>query len=200
MRQFKRIRKHLDRDTAISVANAIVGSRIDYCNSLLFVVPNTHVKKLQSIQNYLAHIVTQTPRYIVCPITKFYKYPSITKTLCDLHWLPVWSLLHFKINLITYKAVTFQQPPFLWNLLEIRDIPHGLRSTRAISLFRSFGGDLVLGPTPTILPKCGMYFPRAYVVLGRSLLSAKPLRPITLTIPQTPRKHLTTITVSCPGS
>ena len=65
MREFKSIRKHLDQDTAISVANAIVGSHIDYCNSLLFVVPNTHVKKLQSIQNYLARIVTQTPRYTV---------------------------------------------------------------------------------------------------------------------------------------
>ena len=36
MREFRRIRKHLDRDTAIYVANAIVGGRIDYCNSLLY--------------------------------------------------------------------------------------------------------------------------------------------------------------------
>ena len=103
---------------------------------LTFVVPNTHVKKLQSIQNSLARIVTQTPRYIVCPITNSYKYPIITKTLRD--WLPVWSRLHFKIILITYKAVTFQQPPSLWNLLEIREIPHYPRSTRGISLFRPF--------------------------------------------------------------
>ena len=41
MRLIRRIRKHLDRDTAISVANAIVGSRIDYCNSLLYGVHNT---------------------------------------------------------------------------------------------------------------------------------------------------------------
>ena len=61
MREFKHIHKHLDPNTAISVANAIVGSRIDYCNSLLFVVPDTHVKKLQRIQNSLAHIVTQSP-------------------------------------------------------------------------------------------------------------------------------------------
>ena len=96
MHDFKRIRKHLDRATAICVANVIVGSRIDYCNSLLFVVPNTHVKKLQSIQNSLTHIVTQTPRYTVCPINKSYKYPSITKTLRDLHCLQVWFRLHFK--------------------------------------------------------------------------------------------------------
>ena len=106
--------------------------------SLLFVVPNTHVKKLQSIHNSLARIVTQTPRYTVCPITKSYIYPSITKIVLDLHWLLVWSHLYLKINLLTYKAVKFQQPPSFWNLLEIRDIPHGLRSTRPISLFRPF--------------------------------------------------------------
>ena len=48
-----RIRKHLDRDTAINVVNAIVGSRIDYCNSLLYGVHNTYVKKLQRVQNSL---------------------------------------------------------------------------------------------------------------------------------------------------
>ena len=103
MHKLIRIHKHLDRVTVISVANAIVGNRIDYCNSLLFVVPNTHVKKLQSIQNNLARIVTQTARYSVCPNTKSYKYPSITKTLSDMHWLPVLSRLYFKINLITNK-------------------------------------------------------------------------------------------------
>ena len=132
MREFKCIRKHLDQDTDISVENVIAGSCIDYCNSLLFIVPNTQVKKLQSIQNSLARVVTLTPRYTVCPITKAYKYPRSTKTLRDLHWLPVWSRLHFKINLITYKAVTFQQPPSFWNLLKF------LRSTPAISLCRSF--------------------------------------------------------------
>ena len=37
MREFKHIHKHLHPDTAISVANVIVGSRIDYCNSLLII-------------------------------------------------------------------------------------------------------------------------------------------------------------------
>ena len=99
---------------------------------------------------------------------------------------PVWSPLHFQINFITYKVVAFKHPPSLWILLEIRDIPQGLRSSRAISLFWPFGWDLVLGPTPTTLPKCWVNFPREYVGLGRSLLSARPSRPTTLTIPPTP--------------
>ena len=71
--------QHLDQDTAISVASPIIGSCIDYCNSLLFVVPDTNAKKLQRIQNSPARIVTQSPRYTVCLVSKSYKYPSITK-------------------------------------------------------------------------------------------------------------------------
>ena len=69
----------LDRDTAISVANTIVGSRIDYCNSLLYGVHDTHVK-----------------------------YATITEIFDALHWLPVWSCIHSKVNLITFKAIALQ--------------------------------------------------------------------------------------------
>ena len=86
-----RICKHLSRDSAISVANAIVRSYyIDYCNSLLYGVHKTHVKKLQKVQNYLASIVTQSSRYT-----------SITEICCD---------LHFKINVTTFKAITSNRP------------------------------------------------------------------------------------------
>ena len=138
MRQFRRIRKHLDRDTAISVANAIVGSRIDYCNSLLYGVHNTYVKKLQRLQNSLACIVTQAPLYTIHPVTKAHVYTSITETVRKLHWLPVWSRIHFKINLITFKAIAHQQPPSLWNILEVRE-------------------GLVHVLLPTTLPNCGIH-------------------------------------------
>ena len=36
IRDLRRIRIHLDKVTAISLANALVSSRLDYCNSLLF--------------------------------------------------------------------------------------------------------------------------------------------------------------------
>ena len=36
IRDLRRIRIHLNKATAISLANALVSSRLDYCNSLLF--------------------------------------------------------------------------------------------------------------------------------------------------------------------
>ena len=54
MHEYKRILKDLDLDTAISVANAIASNCIDYCNTLLYGVYDTHFKKLQKVQNALA--------------------------------------------------------------------------------------------------------------------------------------------------
>ena len=62
-RDLRRIRKHLDIDTAIALANALVSSRIDYCNSLLYSVPILHIQKLQRVQNALARVVTNSSRY-----------------------------------------------------------------------------------------------------------------------------------------
>ena len=49
----------------------------------------------------------------------------------------------------------YQQPPSLWNLLKIRDIPHGLRSTQTISLFwlfvRGFGTRAYANYAPKLL-------------------------------------------------
>ena len=59
MHELKRIRNHLDQNTAISVAN--VRSHIDYCNSLPYTVHDNHVKKMQTVQNSLARIAPSPP-------------------------------------------------------------------------------------------------------------------------------------------
>ena len=65
----------------------------------------------------------------VLGITQSSRYTSIKQIFYDLHWFPVLSSIHFKLNyLITFKAVTFQQPPSLWNLLKVRDVPHDFHS------------------------------------------------------------------------
>ena len=67
-----RIRWFLTQEVAVLAANALVSSRLDYCNSLSggFSCFNRH--KLHSVQNILARIVTNH----VTPIQKL------------LHWLP----------------------------------------------------------------------------------------------------------------
>ena len=106
MRDLRRIRKHLDNNTATALANALISSRLDYCNSLLYSVPKAHIDKLQCVQNALARIITNSSRYT-----------SASRLLEQLHWLPVRSHIHFKIGLITYKALHFDQPTSLKNLI-----------------------------------------------------------------------------------
>ena len=76
IRDLRRIRRHLDLDSAKLLANALVSSRLDYCNSL----------KLQRLLNRLARVVTKSP-----PFTRS------VPLLRSLHWLPVKYRVHFKI-------------------------------------------------------------------------------------------------------
>ncbi len=109
IRDIRRIRKHLTEDSATALANALVSSRLDYCNSLLFSVPKCYIIKLQRVQNSLARVVTLSPRLT-----------SSAPLRERLHWLPITSRITFKVALLTYKAIICEQPPSLHKLLTIR--------------------------------------------------------------------------------
>ena len=49
IRDIRRVRKHLTLDTSTALANALVSSRLDYCNSLLHSIPEDHLVKLDKI-------------------------------------------------------------------------------------------------------------------------------------------------------
>ena len=53
----RRIRKFLSQDTTRTLVNAFVTSRLDYCNSLLYGLPATHLNKLQRVQNTAARLI-----------------------------------------------------------------------------------------------------------------------------------------------
>jgi len=61
--------------------------------------------QMQCIQNYAAHLVTNT-----------HKYDHIQPVLKHFHWLPVKQCIVFKIPLITYIAVHGLAPPplYMW--------------------------------------------------------------------------------------
>ena len=63
IRNLRRFRRHLDLDSAKLLANALVFSRLDYCNSLLSRVAETDLTKLQRILNSLSRVVTKSPPF-----------------------------------------------------------------------------------------------------------------------------------------
>ena len=102
----RRISKYLNRSTIKTLIHALVTSRIDYCNSLLYGLPECEIRKLQRIQNAAARLVFQLP-----------KYSQVTPLFLQLHWLPVRFRITFEIVLVTFKAVHGMAPPYLSSLV-----------------------------------------------------------------------------------
>ena len=93
-RDLYRICLLLDINTSVLLANALVSSRLDYCNSLFLSLTDFELRRLQLGQNSLCRVVTRSS-----------KFSHITPQLKILHWLPVWYRVQFKIGLITYKIL-----------------------------------------------------------------------------------------------
>lgn len=107
IRQFRLIRPFLDKGSAIALANALVSSRLDFCNTLYFGLPQARIHLLQKVQNSLARVVV--------PGTAFRDH--ISPVLRGLHWLPVQKRIHFKIASTTFKVLNSKQPEYLACLL-----------------------------------------------------------------------------------
>ena len=106
------------------VLHAFVTSRIDYCNGLLYGLPDCEIAKLQRVQNAAARLP------LSCK-----KYNHITPILISLHWLPVRYRINFKILLLTFKALNGMAPSYIIDLIHIKTITrNSLRSTEGVLL------------------------------------------------------------------
>ena len=107
-RDLYRICPLLDLNTSVLLANALVCSRLDYCNSLFLSLTDFELRRLQLVQNSLCRVVTLSS-----------KYSHITPQLKKLHWLPNKYRTQFKIGLITYKILNQGQPVYLRKLIHL---------------------------------------------------------------------------------
>ena len=118
-----RIRKYLSTQTTEILIHAFETSKVDHCNSLLYNVPKNVIKKLQSVQNAAARLITRSR-----------KCHHITPIPLNLHWLPVSERIKFKILLLTFKALHQQSPTYIQDLIT-RYLPsRSLRSSSTLSL------------------------------------------------------------------
>ena len=100
------------------VACSIVGSRLDYCNSLYAGKSEANFGKLQRVQNTLARVVTGHKRS-----------DHINPVLADLHWLPVKSWVTFKIASPTYTIRKSGQQAYLRTFISDYKPTRDLRSS-----------------------------------------------------------------------
>ena len=123
IRTLRHIRASLTTEASKTIAAAIVGSRLYFCNSLLAGTSVSNLTRLRLVQNTLARVVTQKPRFC-----------RITPVLSDLHWLPVRQRISFKIATITSKVLQFQQPSYLASLIPKYAPTRALRSSSSLSI------------------------------------------------------------------
>ncbi len=113
------IRPFLTEHAAQLLVQALVISRLDYCNALLAGLPSNTIKPLQIIQNTAARLIFNEP-----------KRAHVTPLFVSLHWLPVAARIQFKTLMHAYKKNTGSAPTYFHSLLKI-DIPS--RSLRSAS-------------------------------------------------------------------
>ena len=112
---------------AITIASSYIIPLFNYCNSLIFNLPEYKLFKLQRLQNAVVRCVHLLPRR---------SSDSITHILKQLHWLPVPYRIKYKLFMIIHKAIHHNSPDYLASLLHLHTpiIPLQTRSSNTFIL------------------------------------------------------------------
>ena len=123
LRNIGRIRPFITEDACKTLVCALVTSRMDYGNAILYGVNKSAIEKLQRLQNTAARIITKTK-----------KLDHITPSLISLHWLPVEYRINYKILLYTFKILHGLAPQYLSDITTVYQPARSLRSQSTMLL------------------------------------------------------------------
>ncbi len=117
LHKIRKIRPFLTQHAAQLLVQAIVISRLDYCNALLAGLPSCTIKPLQMIQNAAADWSSAKP-----------KRAHVTPLFISLHWLLVAARIKFKTLMLAYRTATGSAPTYFHSLITIYIPSRSLRS------------------------------------------------------------------------
>ena len=121
LKSIAKVRKFLTIDATKCLVQALIVSRVDYCNSVLSGISRVNMRKLQLIQNAAARLIYRKK-----------KFDHITPVLFELHWLPIPQRIIFKVLMYVYNVKSNDCPRYLSNLLVPAKSTRNLRSTKSI--------------------------------------------------------------------
>ncbi len=113
----RKIRPFLSEHATQLLVQALVLSRLDYCNALLAGLPANSIKPLQLIQNAAARLIFNEP-----------KRTHVTPLFINLHWLPIAARIKFKALMFAYRTTSGSAPIYLNLLLQTYVPSRSLRS------------------------------------------------------------------------
>ena len=132
LRQFRPVVRSLSVHAPKTLFQAFFSCRLDYCNSLLHGINDGLLRRVQSVQNAAARLVTGARR---CD--------HVTPVQRQLHWLPVRQQIIFKIVGLVHQSLAGVAPAYLTNdcrrLSEVNSRPprSGSSDIRMLSMPRT---------------------------------------------------------------
>ena len=97
---------HINQDTVKILIQALVLSKLNYCNSLLSGSAQFELDKLQRVQNMACRVVYN-----------FRKYDHVTANVRNLHWLWICECISYKRALLMFKINKKEVPKYLCDLV-----------------------------------------------------------------------------------
>jgi len=156
LRQLHSIRRILTTDTITTLVNALVVSRIDYCNAVLAGMHDIHLRQHQRVLNAAARLIARKRKY---------DSVSISATLRDaLHWLPIRQRVEFKLSVLVFNCMHNMAPSYLSTMCQPVADNAGRRHLRSAAR-----GDLAVPATRTL-----RYGPRSFAMAGPSTWNSLP--------------------------
>ena len=123
IRNISPIRPCLRMDSTKTLVHALVTSRLDHCNSILYGLPDYLIQRLLYVMNAAAKVIT-------CKR----KFDHVTPLRTELHWLTVRQRIVFKILLYIFKALHGATPTYLTELFSPYVPRRALRSADQLLL------------------------------------------------------------------
>ncbi len=103
----RKTRPFLSEHATQLLVQALVLSRLDYCNALLADLPSNSIKPLQLIQNAATRLIFNEPERM-----------HVTPLFINLHWLPIAAHIKFKALMFAYKTTSGSSPLYLNSVLQ----------------------------------------------------------------------------------
>jgi len=113
LRQLRTIRRQVPTTVFQSLVTVLVLPHIDYCNSVLYGLSTSLIRRLQSVQNATVRLIFGLQRS-----------EHISPALISLHWLRIPERISFKLAVLTYRAIHGVGPSYLQSCFtRIADVP-----------------------------------------------------------------------------
>ena len=111
-----KISRCINETAAKAMVHTMITSKLDYCNAILYGLPESTLKHFTRVQNLSARFISQHG-----------KHEHITPVLKQFHWLPIRQRIHYKVLILIFKSLNGLAPVYLEELIKRRP----MKRTRA---------------------------------------------------------------------